>query len=398
MVPLTWIRAIGGPLLRAIGTAIVAGTASCAAAAQPVSGRVALTAGSATDERGVRSDAIAVAPEQSFALGAAALLTLSGSGTKYGSGAWQAGAAAQLASRANVAGPLAVSFNGGGGVSRSSYGASFGVADATPALELSTGSVTWFGGGHVASSRTSIRTGPTPLPLGGSGTTEISRTSVGPVYGLQWLVSGAEAPVSAVVSVRGEHARVAGETVVDRAAGVQLRGGMLTFGGSVGDRSAPTERGQYGNLSVALNVMPRVSFEAAVGQYPTNRLTNAAGGRYVTAGLAFAFGAGIERALPEPSGVGSPRPGYTRLSISAPNARSVELYGDWNGWTAVPAMRATNGVWYADLPLDPGEYRYAFRVDGGAWRVPEGAVATTDEFGGRSAYVTVARRSNTHGN
>jgi hypothetical protein len=52
-------------------------------------------------------------------------------------------------------------------------------------------------------------------------------------------------------------------------------------------------------------------------------------------------------------------------------------------------------VWYADLALPPGDYRYAFRLDGSEWRVPEGAVASDDGFGGKTAYVSVARRSTT---
>jgi len=67
----------------------------------------------------------------------------------------------------------------------------------------------------------------------------------------------------------------------------------------------------------------------------------------------------------------------------------VEVAGDWDSWTLAPATRASNGVWYVDLSLKAGEYRYAFFVDGKEWRVPEGTVAVDDGFGGKSAYVTV---------
>ena len=39
--------------------------------------------------------------------------------------------------------------------------------------------------------------------------------------------------------------------------------------------------------------------------------------------------------------------------------------------------------------------RYAFRIDGRTWRVPDGAVAVDDGFGGKSAYVTVRGASAT---
>jgi hypothetical protein len=46
-------------------------------------------------------------------------------------------------------------------------------------------------------------------------------------------------------------------------------------------------------------------------------------------------------------------------------------------------------VWYADLKIPPGQYRYAFRVNGIEWRVPDGATAVKDDFGGKSAWLTV---------
>jgi hypothetical protein len=39
--------------------------------------------------------------------------------------------------------------------------------------------------------------------------------------------------------------------------------------------------------------------------------------------------------------------------------------------------------------IDPGEYRYAFRVNGSAWTVPDDVAAVDDGFGGRSAWLSV---------
>ena len=52
----------------------------------------------------------------------------------------------------------------------------------------------------------------------------------------------------------------------------------------------------------------------------------------------------------------------------------MELAGDWSGWKPEPAQRAANGVWYRDLALRPGEYRYAFRINGTTWTVPAGSL------------------------
>jgi 1,4-alpha-glucan branching enzyme len=81
------------------------------------------------------------------------------------------------------------------------------------------------------------------------------------------------------------------------------------------------------------------------------------------------------------------------VSISAADADRVELAGDFSKWQSIAATRADNGVWYVDLDLPPGEYRYAFRVNGKEWRVPEGVAAVDDEFGGKSAWLTVSRPS-----
>ena len=81
--------------------------------------------------------------------------------------------------------------------------------------------------------------------------------------------------------------------------------------------------------------------------------------------------------------------GATRFAIVAPGASSVEIAGDWNHWQPEAAQRAANGVWYADVRLTPGEYRYSFRVDRKEWRVPKGVPQVDDGFGGKSAYIAV---------
>jgi 1,4-alpha-glucan branching enzyme len=85
----------------------------------------------------------------------------------------------------------------------------------------------------------------------------------------------------------------------------------------------------------------------------------------------------------------------TRLSIRSEGATGVALAGDFTNWKPVPAQRAPNGVWYVDLRIPPGQYRYAFRVDDKEWKVPEGAAASDDDFGGKSAWLVVATPGST---
>src|ERR1700759_1266442 len=51
----------------------------------------------------------------------------------------------------------------------------------------------------------------------------------------------------------------------------------------------------------------------------------------------------------------------------APDAKSVELMGEWNGWKAVQMTKGDDGVWTAKVTLSPGTYAYKFLVDGKDW-------------------------------
>ena len=52
----------------------------------------------------------------------------------------------------------------------------------------------------------------------------------------------------------------------------------------------------------------------------------------------------------------------------APQARSVSLVGDFNGWQpeAHPMVRQPDGSWHIVVPLHHGHHHYAFLVDGQA--------------------------------
>jgi hypothetical protein len=115
-------------------------------------------------------------------------------------------------------------------------------------------------------------------------------------------------------------------------------------------------------------------------------------GRYTSVGVSIGLGdATPSRRAPSVRIPGVPQPprGYTRLAIVAPDAARVEVAGDFNEWMPTRTTRAANGMWYADLRIAPGQYRYAFRIDGSEWRVPRGATAVNDGFGGTSAWLVV---------
>jgi 1,4-alpha-glucan branching enzyme len=48
----------------------------------------------------------------------------------------------------------------------------------------------------------------------------------------------------------------------------------------------------------------------------------------------------------------------------APQAKSVELAGDFNHWTPVAMRQRADGWWHLQAELPPGHHQYRFLVDG----------------------------------
>lgn len=355
---------------------------------------VSMAAGSSTDERGITSSSMTLAPTLVLAPDPKVSVSLGANATRYEAAGWLMGGSVTVAAQSHKVAGMALTLNAGGGVSRSSLGSTFTVAEATPAISWSMHDITLFGGGRFAYGRTSVRTSGPTLPLPIPGTTALvsaARESRGPVFGVQWnaLDAGARWPVT--TSYREERGAVDGVGAIDRAVGLAVDFGRLGVTASAGERAGAAPHTRFASASASYALTPVTSLDAAVGRYPSDRLTGLTDGRFVAAGVSLRFG-GASPTLPAPHGVDAPAAGMTRLSIRAEEASRVDLYGDWNGWKPAAAQHAENGVWYVDVPLSPGEYRYAFRVNDLEWRVPDGAVTVKDGFGWQSAYVTVASR------
>lgn len=87
-----------------------------------------------------------------------------------------------------------------------------------------------------------------------------------------------------------------------------------------------------------------------------------------------------------PSGI------LVRLVLIEPNARSVALVGDFNGWDPARTQLSPGegGTWTATLPLSPGRYHYMFLVDGTRWLAdPLAAETSADGFGARNSVIDV---------
>jgi hypothetical protein len=377
-----------------IAALIVATTTAPRLEAQHAAAQLVVGGGSGTDARGISSSAWTVAPSLAVA-SRSTVFRLGASGTGFGGGGWAVGGNTGLDLRLPVARTVALNLGAAASGTATSYHSSYATLSALPSLELRLAPVVVFGGMRAATARRSIGAvgvpaGPFALPAARS----ITRSSIGPVFGGR-LTLGAWRNGSVTLGVRQETARVDTVSATDRTATLSILNGPFSISGILGARAERAATATFGGLRASLALSRVLGLQLGAERYPADRLTGALGGRTVSAGLVLRT-AGGPRPLPKPSGVAAPAEGRTRLAIRAPEAAAVEVAGDWNGWHPVAAHRGTNGVWYADLAIPTGTWRYGFRIDRREWRVPDGAAAADDGFGGKSAWITVDAGSKQH--
>jgi 1,4-alpha-glucan branching enzyme len=77
---------------------------------------------------------------------------------------------------------------------------------------------------------------------------------------------------------------------------------------------------------------------------------------------------------------------------SAPQAQSVYLMGDFNGWnpSSLPMQRRVDGWWSLQIPLGPGHHRYQFLVDGKPTLDPHANGVTHTERYARVSLIAVS--------
>ncbi|MCM3880993.1 MAG: hypothetical protein ND807_12865 [Vicinamibacterales bacterium] len=105
----------------------------------------------------------------------------------------------------------------------------------------------------------------------------------------------------------------------------------------------------------------------------------------------------IERSTPAPGRPAtSPAPVaatvLVRLVVLQPNARTVQVAGDFNGWSPerTALEQISGGAWAVTIPLKPGRYEYMFVVDGKEWIADPFATEQNDDgFGSRNAVLDV---------
>ena len=188
---------------------------------------------------------------------------------------------------------------------------------------------------------------------------------------------------------------------VGASAGYRSGDQLTTLGG--GARS-------WGSATVTAWLTRRIAVVAGAGTYAVDFTQGFPGGRFASLALRVGMrpasraergAARSERPAAEPSRAGV-RPvggvlgirveaaGAQRaLRVHAPDARAVEVMGDFTNWEPVRLTRAGAGWWTVTLPIRPGTHEMNVRTDGGAWIVPPGVPALRDEFGGTTGRLLV---------
>ena len=355
---------------------------------------VALLAGVGTDQHGVRSNTLTFAPSLSFGGTTGGSFALGGRATRFGDESVSFGAAISASGRRTLANWFALTVDAAADGSqlrpRRQPSASFAGAQLLSAGELSVGRLKAFGGARIATGYASSPRAPSlPIPSDEGAETRV-RTGAGPTFGLN--LDALSSPTAALrLGVREDRLEVAGQRSVDRSLSTVIAGRSVSLSAQLGRRSENDAQSGFHNAALAIRLRDDIGLQLDGGRFPADRLLGTPSGEYVSAGFTFRFRGALahQPRLPRVQGARAVAPGLTRLSLEASDATRVELAGDFNQWHLLPASRGANGVWYADIRIPPGQYRYAFRVNGKEWRVPRGATVTEDGFGGKSALLSV---------
>lgn len=76
----------------------------------------------------------------------------------------------------------------------------------------------------------------------------------------------------------------------------------------------------------------------------------------------------------------------------APEANTVAVAGDFNGWDIQAHMlkQSKAGWWKTNIRLPPGQYQYRFVIDGDQWNEdPENPEKTSNQFNSYNSVVKV---------
>ncbi len=89
----------------------------------------------------------------------------------------------------------------------------------------------------------------------------------------------------------------------------------------------------------------------------------------------------------------STREGTVDFKFYAPQAKKVELGGDFNNWKAnkTPLTKDATGNWKTSLKLKGGRYQYRYLVDGVWQNAQEPVECVPNAFGSWNCVIEIAK-------
>jgi hypothetical protein len=239
----------------------------------------------------MRSSALTVAPSALVTITPSTTTRVGVTGTLFENNDWSAGAKSDFSAHRLIVRHLTVVAAADGGVSFTSYDATFLTGGFLPGAELSFGGFSVAAGEHAAFGQTAV---PDAAAIANvpwhanlrSGT----HTSIAPAYRATLRFGGATREPAATLWARDDPQYIGGDHITNRTAGVAANAGRLAVSVSGGIRRARDERMEFADGSASFEITRTLSLEAAAGTYPSDRLTGAARGRYASFGVSARFG------------------------------------------------------------------------------------------------------------
>ena len=178
--------------------------------------------------------------------------------------------------------------------------------------------------------------------------------------------------------------------------------GRVSLDGRVGvqPRVDATPRSPWARGVATVALAPRLALIAGAGIQPATVWLGTPSSRFVSIGLRVAP-VSLAHAAPPPFVRPSAASFVIRrvdgdsagtsyvVAVRVPDARAVEISGDFNGWHAVALREVRPDVWETVLVLRAGAHRVNVRVNGDSWVAPPGLPTADDDFNGTVGLIVV---------
>lgn len=194
--------------------------------------------------------------------------------------------------------------------------------------------------------------------------------------------------------VRYTDQRVDGEHFPEMTLSAVLTRGPIDLTAFAGYRSSPfqnVDADAWGGASAAIWLRSNLALLISGGRYAPDVIQGIPGGDFLSVGVRFAPQRRRVLVPAAPLALVFSRDTARRgVGFQLPEADTVEVAGDWNGWEPIPLSRGPDGRWVLPADLEPGVYRFNLRVDGRDWIVPAEVPAIDDGFGGQVGLLLIS--------